>query len=56
MTGKGFPSPRTPTAGDARSLGTTLGLTVGAQLIVDPARAPDDDLLAVFSTRLRFWF
>lgn len=38
------------------NFGTNLSLTVSAQLIVDPAKTPDDDLLAVFSTRLRFWF
>ena len=38
------------------AFGPNLAFTVSAQLIFDPAKAPDDDVLAVFSGRLRFWF
>lgn len=34
----------------------TFQLTVGAQLILDPGSAPDDDALGVFSVRARFAF
>lgn len=34
----------------------TIQFTIGAQAIFDPSNAPDDDVLGVFSARLRFSF
>jgi hypothetical protein len=34
----------------------TSQFTIGAQMIIDPSNAPDDDVLGVFSARLRIAF